>query len=111
MNYQDTILKETILMRVRFIHTVKNVGALFVAKLALFSGLVALAGFFVSVPHVLQNMPSLFEIKSFTQFAMMAFLNTKTAIQAITLGTLTLLLWMVGDLIKIFRVTPFLKTA
>ncbi len=96
--------------RVRFIHALKSAGTPLIAKFAVFAGLLALAGFFVSFPHVVKNMPSFFEMEQFFRFVLVAFLNTKMAIQAITLGTLILLLLMMRDVVNVFRGTLAWKT-
>jgi hypothetical protein len=109
MTKEESILKDQIMMRVRFVYGVKSLPRVFIPKLALLASLVAIAGFFVSVPNVLQNMPSLFEIQSFANFFMAAFLNTKITIQAVSLGTLLIVALMVRDIAKVFR-TGSLRT-
>ena len=103
MNYDDTVLKESIMRRVRFVYAVKNNALPFALKFAVFASLVAAGSFFVSVPHVIRNMPSLFEVKSFAAFFVAAFLNTKMVIQAISVATLALLFFMLRDIRKTFR--------
>ena len=103
MTKEELILKEQIMMRVRFIYGVRALPRVFVPKLAVLASLVAVAGFFVSVPNVLHNMPSLFEIGNFTRFVVSAFLNTKLAIQIVSLGSLAVTLFMLRDIAKVFR--------
>ncbi|MDO8483155.1 MAG: hypothetical protein Q7S86_05055 [bacterium] len=103
MTKEESILKDQIMMRVRFVYGVKSLPRVFIPKLAVLASLVAVAGFFVSVPNVLQNMPSLFEIQSFANFFMAAFLNTKLSIQVVSLGTLIIIGLMVRDMMKVFR--------
>ncbi|MSU55327.1 MAG: hypothetical protein EXS46_02185 [Candidatus Taylorbacteria bacterium] len=98
MNYEDLVLKNKIMMRVRFIYGLKSLPRVFVPKLAVLMSLVAVSSFFVSMPHVLQNMPSLFEIQNFTYFIVSALLNTKLAIQIAFLGTLTVVGFMLRDI-------------
>ncbi|GEM_PF-723399 len=114
MNRQEQILKEDIMWRVRFIYGVKSLPRVFVPKIALLASLVAVAGFFVSVPNVLRNMPNFVELPKFFQFVVAAFLNTKFAIQAIAIGTLIVLFYILRDIVKTFRVgtqTQTLNTA
>lgn len=99
------------MQRVRFIHTLKSVSTPFIAKFAVFAGLIAFAGFFVSVPHIVRNMPSFFEIGSFFQFALVAFVNTKIVIQGITLATVGVSIWMLRDLLRVFRHASLSETA
>ncbi|MBI2475669.1 MAG: hypothetical protein HYV67_00300 [Candidatus Taylorbacteria bacterium] len=103
MNRQEIILKENIMRRVRFIYGVKSLPRVFVPKIALLASLVAAAGFFVSVPNVLRNMPSFLELPKVLRFLTAAFLNTRFAIQAIAIGTLIVLFYMARDVIKTFR--------
>ena len=103
MTKEEQILKNEIMMRVRFVYGVKSLPRVFVPKLALLASLVAVAGFFASMPHVLRNMPSLFEVGNFTRFVVSAFLNTKLAIQIIGLGSLAVSVFMVRDIAKVFR--------
>src|SRR3989338_5616030 len=102
MTKEEQILKNEIMMRVRFVYGVRALPRVFVPKLALLASLVAVAGFFVSMPHVLRNMPSLFEIGKFMEFIAAAFLNTNLIVQAVMLGTLVLLGLMVRDIAKVF---------
>lgn len=104
MTKEELILKKNIMMRVRFIYGIKSLPRIFVPKIALLATLVAVAGFFVSMPHVLKNTPSFFEIQNFTHFFVAAFLNTKFTIQVVLLGTLVILGLMVHDIMKVFRV-------
>lgn len=103
MTKEEFVLKEMIMTRVRFIHAWKSVTASLAVKFALFAALIVAASFFVSVPHILKNMPSLFEIKGFAQFFVAAFLNTKLATQAITLGGLVVFFYMLRDIARVFR--------
>lgn len=103
MTKEEQILKNEIMMRVRFVYGVRALPRVFVPKLALLASLVAVAGFFVSMPHVFANMPSLFDIQNFAQFFVSAFLNTKLTIQLVSLGTLVVLGLMVRDIMKVFR--------
>ncbi len=109
MTKEELILKEQIMMRVRFIYGVKSLPRVFIPKLALLASLVAVAGFFVSVPNVLHNMPSLFEIGNFTRFVVTAFLNTKLAIQVMSIVSFAVTVFMVRDITKVFR-TSSLRT-
>ncbi len=103
MNYDDQILKEKIMLRVRFIHNVKAVGRLLLARVALLATLVAAAGFFVSIPNVLKNMPSILDVSNVARFSLTAFLNTKLAIQIIAIGTIVLLFYIARDIVKAFQ--------
>jgi hypothetical protein len=107
MTNQEQILKNQIMMRVRFIYGVKSLSRVFVPKLALLASLVAIAGFFVSFPNVFRNMPSLLEITRFADFAMSAFVHTKLFVQAVSLGTLVLVAYMVRDIIQFFQTSTF----
>ena len=110
MTQEELILKQQIMMRVRFVYGVKSLPRVFIPKLALLASLVAVAGFFVSVPNVLHNMPNLFEVENFARFFVTAFLNTKIAIQAISLGTVAVMFLMVRDLTRTLRETRVFQT-
>ena len=103
MTKEELALKQQIMMRVRFVYGVKSLPRVFIPKLAVLASLLAVAGFFVSVPNVLQNMPSLFEIGDFVRFIIAAFLNTKLAIQLMSLGSFAVAVFMVRDITKVFR--------
>ncbi|MEK7575099.1 MAG: hypothetical protein AAB511_02625 [Patescibacteria group bacterium] len=112
MNIQEQILKDDIMKRVRFVYGMKALPRVFLPKLAVLSSLVAVAGFFVSMPNVLKNMPSLLEIPSFFGFFTAAFLNTSTTIQLLSLGTIAVLFYMVRDIVNTVQGrTPSLLTA
>ncbi|KKU68142.1 MAG: hypothetical protein UX89_C0007G0038 [Parcubacteria group bacterium GW2011_GWA2_47_16] len=103
MTKEESILKDQIMMRVRFVYGVKSLPRVFIPKLAVLASLVAIAGFFVSVPNVIHNMPSLFEIGDFVRFLTAAFINTKFYIQAVSLGTIIIAGLMLRDIMKVFR--------
>src|SRR3989344_5633938 len=103
MTKEESILKDQIMMRVRFVYGVKSLPRVFIPKLAVLASLVAIAGFFVSVPNVIHNMPSLFEIGDFVRFLTAAFINTKLAIQLMSLGSFAVAVFMVRDITKVFR--------
>lgn len=107
MTKEEQILKNEIMMRVRFVYGVRSLPRVFIPKLALLASLVAVAGFFVSMPHVFANMPSLFDIQNFSQFFVTAFLNTKLTIQLVSFGTLIILGLMVRDIMRVFRAGSF----
>ena len=65
MTKEESILREQIMMRVRFVYGVRALPRVFMPKLAILASLVAVAGFFVSFPNVLHNMPSLFANSDF----------------------------------------------
>lgn len=111
MTQEEKILKENIMMRVRFIYGVKSLPRVFVPKLALLATLVAMAGFFISVPNVLHNMPSLFEVGNLIRFFVVAFLNTKIAIQVIGFGTLAVVFFLVRDVTRALREVHVFQTA
>jgi hypothetical protein len=103
MTNQEQILKNDIMMRVRFIYGIKSLSRVFVPKLALLASLVAIAGFFVSFPNVFRNMPSILEITRFADFVISAFVHTKLFVQAVSLGTLVLMAYMVRDIVQVFQ--------
>jgi len=103
MTKEESILREQIMMRVRFVYGVRALPRVFMPKLAILASLVAVAGFFVSFPNVLHNMPSLFEIGDFSRFIVAAFLNTKLAIQVVSLGSFAVAIFIVRDITKVFR--------
>ncbi|MDO8590954.1 MAG: hypothetical protein Q7R65_03170 [bacterium] len=102
MTNQEKIMKEDIMRRVLFIYGLKSLPRVFVPKIALLASLLAAAGFFVSLPNVLRNMPSFLELPKFFEFLTAAFLNTGFAIQIIALGTLVVFFYMVRDIVKTF---------
>lgn len=103
MSIQDNNLKSDVMKRVLFIHGVKRLPAVFLPKFAVLSTLVALTGFSVSLPNVLRNMPSLFDVQKLAEFATSAFLNTRFAVQASALLTAVVLLYMLRDIFLAFR--------
>ena len=103
MNYEDMVLRENIMRRVRFIYSVKNNALAFVAKFAVLVFFIVAGSFLVSVPNIINNMPSIFEIGNFVNFFMLAFLKTGLIIQAISLGTIAAIFYIVRDIVKTFR--------
>ena len=55
---------------------------------------------FVSMPHVLANMPSLFEPVAFAQFHAISFLNTEPIVQLFAVGTISLSAWLVRGIVR-----------
>jgi len=104
MNTQEQMLKDDIMRRVRFVYGMKRLPAVFMPKIAVLTSLVAVASFFVSMPNVLGNMPSIFELPRFFWFMISAFINTTPAIQIISVGVLAVVVYMVRDIVKTFRV-------
>ncbi|MES2087571.1 MAG: hypothetical protein V4467_01110 [Patescibacteria group bacterium] len=102
MTKQEEFLKQQIMQRVLFVYGLKRLPAIFLPKVAIFSTLLALCGFFVSVPNVLKNMPSLLETQKFLQFMTSAFLNTRLIIQIVAVAVVIVLFYMVKDLVKTF---------
>jgi len=89
--------------RVRFIYSMKRAVNLVTPKIAVLAVFVVVASFFVSVPNVIRNMPNFFEIGRLFEFSVSAFLNTKFAIQAISVGTLMMVFYIARDIFKAFR--------
>lgn len=107
MTQEELILKKNIMMRVRFIYGVKSLSRVFVPKIALLATLVAVAGFFVSFPNVLRNMPNFLEVTKFTEFTITAFFHTKLVTQTVFIGVLVLLGYIVRDIIQVFQSSIF----
>lgn len=91
------------MQRVRFIYNAKAVGHLLLAKAAILASLLAISGFFVSIPNVLKNMPSLFDISNVALFSLSAFENTDFMIQIISIGTVVVIFYIFRDIVKTFR--------
>lgn len=103
MNIQEQMLKDDIMKRVRFIYGMKALPRVFLPKLAVLTSLVAVAGFFVSVPNVIKNMPSLLETSKFVEFVSAAFLNTGFVTQAVAVGAIVVLFYMLRDIVNTLR--------
>lgn len=97
-------------MRVRFIYGVKALPGVFIPKLALLASMVAVTGFFVSMPNVLSNMPNILDIGNFMNFLMSAFVNTKLAVQMACMVATVVSLFMLRDVVKTFRETRAFST-
>lgn len=112
MNTQEQVLKNNIMMRVRFVYGMKALPRVFLPKIALLSAMLATGGFFVSLPNVLKNMPSLLEMPKFLTFASSAFLNTRFAVQIVAVGSIIVLFYMLRDIVNTLRGhSPALVTA
>lgn len=103
MEINNQNLKSDIMKRVLFIYGVKRLPAVFLPKFAILSTLVAVTGFFVSLPNVFRNMPSLFETQKFVQFLTSAFLNTRFAVQAFAVLSLVVLFYLARDVFQTLR--------
>lgn len=110
MTKEEQILKQEIMMRVRFIYGVKALPGVFIPKLALLASMVAVTGFFVSMPNVLSNMPNILDIGNFMNFLMSAFVNTKLAVQMACMVATVVSLFMLRDVVKTFRETRAFST-
>lgn len=111
MNYEEKILTEKIMRRVRFIYSIKNNAPAFVVKFALLAFLVVAGSLLVSVPNVIRNMPSVFEIGHFANFFLAAFISTSIVMQAILLGTIASISYIIRDIVKTFRGAAIGQTA
>ncbi len=103
MTYEDLILKEAIMRRVRFIHALKTLAVPLATKLSAAAALAMFAAFFVSLPDVVHNMPSVFEVSHFAKFALTAFLKTRIVIQVASLAMFALVFGMTADIVRVFR--------
>jgi hypothetical protein len=102
MNYEEKVLREKIMRRVRFIHLMKSNALAFAAESVMLAVFVAAGSFFVSVPNVINNMPSVFEIGNLANFVVYAFLKTEIVMQMIFLGALAAFAYIVKDILKTF---------
>lgn len=89
--------------RVRFIYAIRKLAKVLALRFGLLSVFVAAASFWVSVPHILSNMPSFFELSKLFQFSVNAFLNTNLVIQLFTSASVLVLFYLVRDTVKILR--------
>jgi hypothetical protein len=54
----------------------------------------------VSVSHVVANMPSISDVRAVTDFFVFAFKHTATSVQALSLLSTAVTLWLLSDLAK-----------
>lgn len=99
---RDNILIQEIMWRVRFIYGVKSLPRVLMPKVALLAVLFALMSVFVSMPHVIANMPSFFDVEQFFRFVTAAFVNTKLVIQGALLAGIILFGVMLRDITRVF---------
>jgi hypothetical protein len=103
MTYEDLILKESVMRRVRFICFLRSNTSVFAFKFGLAAVFLIAGSFFVSITNVFNNMPSVFEVGQFANFFMYAFLKTEIVTQIILLGVLATLPYIYRDVSKVFR--------
>jgi hypothetical protein len=88
-------LKNKIMRRVYFLHTIRKVKGPIMSKLVLFAVFLLALSSLVSVPSIIANMPHSFG--SLYSFIVAAFLNTQFAVQAILLLACVVGLLLIKD--------------
>ena len=69
----------------------------------------ASATVYVSLPHVLRNMPSIADVAAIWTFFSDAFLHTTAPVQLITLFGIFVGAWLASDVVRVLRYsTPFI---
>lgn len=89
--------------RVYFIYAIRKLARVFAVRISLLSVFVAAASFWVSVPHILSNMPNLFNVSKFFEFFVSAFINTNFVIQLFATGSILVLFYLIRDIVRILH--------
>ena len=92
--------------RVHTIHILRKVINPFMFKCAILLTFVGGVVSFVSAQNVMANMPQAFDVVALFYFSKYAFLHTEFLVQALTLGTLAIAMWLLKDIVRIFSFTP-----
>ena len=102
----NTILKQKIMKRVRTIYMLRKVINPFTLKCALLVSFLATVVSFVSTQSILANMPHILDLTAFFYFSKYAFLHTEFLVQALTLGTVGVTLWLARDIVRSLAFAP-----
>ena len=107
---QNTLLKTKVMRRVKFIYWTKRLYHSYTLKVFLLGISGASATLYVSLPHVIQNMPSIADVASLWRFFSVAFLHTSMPVQLITLFAVGVIVWLAADLARAVRESRTLGT-
>ncbi|MEK7477943.1 MAG: hypothetical protein AAB645_01060 [Patescibacteria group bacterium] len=95
-----TILKEEIMIRIRFIYLIRQAANSVLVKLAVIASLLGLVSLWVSVKNIYHNAPALSDLTGFLGYSTNAFLHTGLAVK-VTVIALLYLGWLLGlDILK-----------
>ncbi len=86
--------------RVRFIYWSKRIYHSVTLKIFLLGMSVSGVALYVSLPNIFYNMRSIADAASVWKFFSVAFLNTRSSVQLITLVSLAILVWLARDIVR-----------
>src|SRR3989344_442874 len=96
-------LKNNIMRRVRFIYWFRKATSPIAVQTYVLSFFVVQLLRFVSMPHVVANMPSVLNPAAFVEFHTASFLNTEPPVQILAVGALSLGSWLTRNLMRDVR--------
>ena len=93
-------LNNKIMRRVRFVYWFRKATSPIAVQTYVLSFFVVQLLRFVSMPHVVANMPSVLNPAAFVEFHIASFLNTEPAVQILAVGALSLGIWLTRNLVR-----------
>jgi len=88
------------MLRVKTVYWIRRAIHSTTLKALLLCALVGSAASLVSVGNVLANMPSISDMRAVADFLLYAFTHTAVSVQALSLLSTAVLLWLLSDLAK-----------
>ena len=86
--------------RVRFIYWFRKATSPVALQTYILSFFVVQLLRYVSMPHIVANMPSILQPISFVEFHVASFLNTEPVVQVFVVGALSLSIWLIRNIMR-----------
>ena len=102
MSVANTEFKKRVMRRIYIISVLRQVFHPVVLKSAMLAVFVLMTSVLVSVPNVIENMPTFTDLGASLRFILRAFVQTETLVQIFSLGSIFLIAWLIKDALKSF---------
>lgn len=96
----DTALKKRIMRRVYAVYLMRKATSPVALQTYLLSFLTLQLFLFVSMRHVVENAPNVFDVGAFARFYAQSFLQTELSVQVLAVGVLSVSSWMARGIVR-----------
>ncbi len=99
----DTALKNKIMRRVFATYLIKKAVNPMALQTYLLAFLTWQLFLYVSMPHIIANAPNILHGRAFVEFYIQSFLRTQLIVQVLAVGILSLVIWIVRQMVYSLR--------
>jgi hypothetical protein len=100
---QSDHVKKNIMRRVYTVYLMKSVAQPLLLELLIIAAIVAMAGLFVSIKHIFENVVALHDMQAIGSFIVSAFIHTDTVVKLIIVGAFTAAMLFMWDSFRRIR--------